>query len=63
MRVSLEPRLLDQYGIALDEVRQTIAASNALRPKGAVEDEQRRWQVQASDQLAKAADYLSLIHI
>ncbi|MGQ7958183.1 multidrug efflux RND transporter permease subunit [Pseudomonas sp. SP16.1] len=61
VRVALEPRLLDQYGIALDEVRQTIAASNALRPKGAVEDAQRRWQVQASDQLAKAADYLPMI--
>ncbi|HBZ94635.1 MAG TPA: acriflavine resistance protein B, partial [Pseudomonas sp.] len=61
VRVALEPRLLDQYGIALDEVRQAIAASNALKPKGAVEDPQRRWQVQASDQLAKAADYMPMI--
>ena len=61
VRVALEPRLLDQYGIALDEVRQRIAAANAKRPKGAVEDEQRHWQVQASDQLQSAADYLPLI--
>ena len=61
VRVALEPRLLDQYGIALDEVRQAIAASNALKPKGAVEDPQRRWQVQASDQLARAADYMPMI--
>ena len=61
VRVALEPRLLDQYGIALDEVRQSISAANAKRPKGAVEDGERHWQVQASDQLEKAADYLPLI--
>ncbi|MVW75920.1 multidrug efflux RND transporter permease subunit [Pseudomonas xionganensis] len=61
VRVALEPRLLDQYGIALDEVRQRIAAANIKRPKGAVEDGQRHWQVQASDQLESAADYLPLI--
>lgn len=61
VRVALEPRLLDHYGIALDDVRQAIAQSNALRPKGAVEDDQRRWQVQASDQLEKAADYVPMI--
>ncbi|MGE8296610.1 MAG: multidrug efflux RND transporter permease subunit [Pseudomonas sp.] len=61
VRVALEPRLLDQYGIALDEVRQAISASNALKPKGALEDPERRWQVQASDQLAKAADYIPMI--
>jgi multidrug efflux pump len=61
VRVALEPRLLDQYGIALDEVRQSIAAANAKRPKGAVEQGARHWQVQASDQLEKAADYEPLI--
>lgn len=61
VRVALEPRLLDHYGIALDEVRQRITAANAKRPKGAVEDAERHWQVQASDQLDKAADYLPMI--
>ncbi|WPC03189.1 multidrug efflux RND transporter permease subunit [Pseudomonas benzenivorans] len=61
VRVALEPRLLDQYGIALDEVRQAIAAANVQRPKGAVEDAERHWQVQASDQLERAADYLPLL--
>ncbi|MBU1332640.1 MAG: multidrug efflux RND transporter permease subunit [Gammaproteobacteria bacterium] len=61
VRVALEPRLLDQYGIALDEVRQAIAAANAKRPKGAVETAGRHWQVQASDQLEKAADYQPMI--
>lgn len=61
VRVALEPRLLDHYGIALDEVRQRITEANAKRPKGAVEDAERHWQVQASDQLEKAADYLPMI--
>jgi multidrug efflux pump len=61
VRVALEPRLLDQYGIALDEVRQAITSANVRRPKGAVEDEQRHWQVQASDQLSQAAEYEPLI--
>ena len=61
VRVALEPRLLDHYGIALDEVRQSITEANAKRPKGAVEDADRHWQVQASDQLDKAADYLPMI--
>ncbi|MGV8842621.1 MAG: efflux RND transporter permease subunit [Pseudomonas sp.] len=61
VRVALEPRLLDQYGIALDEVRQSIAAANANRPKGALEQGARHWQVQASDQLEKAADYEPMI--
>ncbi|MDH1263722.1 multidrug efflux RND transporter permease subunit [Pseudomonas sp. GD03944] len=61
VRVALEPRLLDHYGIALDDVRQAITEANAKRPKGAVEDADRHWQVQASDQLAKAADYVPMI--
>lgn len=61
VRVALEPRLLDHYGIALDEVREAISQANLDRPKGAVEDSTRHWQIQANDQLAKAADYRPLI--
>ena len=32
-----------------------------LRPKGLVEDGERAWQIQASDQLTRAADYQALI--
>jgi len=61
VRVELEPRLLDQYGVALDEVRATISAANQDRPKGDVADADRHWQIQANDQLRKAAEYESLI--
>jgi len=61
VRIELEPQLLNQYGVALDDVRNTIADANVRRPKGSVEDDQRLWQVQANDQLEKAKDYESLI--
>lgn len=61
VRIELEPQLLNQYGVALDDVRNTIANANVRRPKGSVEDDQRMWQVQANDQLEKAKDYEPLI--
>ncbi|WP_338498633.1 efflux RND transporter permease subunit [Pseudomonas sp. WP18] len=61
VRIELEPKSLDQYGVALDDVRTAIANSNVRRPKGSVEDDRRMWQVQANDQLEKAKDYETLI--
>ena len=61
VRVELEPKLLDQYGVSLDEVRTTISGSNVRRPKGFVESAEHNWQVQANDQLEKAKDYEPLI--
>ncbi|UVM74890.1 efflux RND transporter permease subunit [Pseudomonas alvandae] len=61
VRIELEPQLLNQYGVALDDVRTAIANSNVRRPKGSVEDDKRMWQVQANDQLEKAKDYETLV--
>lgn len=61
VRIELEPKALDQYGVSLDEVRDTIANANVRRPKGSVEDGQRNWQIQANDQLEKAKDYEPLL--
>lgn len=61
VRVQLNPHALAQYGIALDEVRRAIANANSVRPRGAVELGERQWQVQMSDQLRKAEEYLPLI--
>ncbi|MCK1789234.1 efflux RND transporter permease subunit [Pseudomonas violetae] len=61
VRIELEPQALNQYGVALDDVRTAIANANVRRPKGSVEDGERMWQVQANDQLEKAKDYESLI--
>ena len=61
VRIELEPQLLNQYGVSLDDVRNTIANANVRRPKGAVSDGERNWQIQANDQLEKAKDYEPLI--
>ena len=61
VRIELEPKALEQYGVALDEVRNTITNSNQLRPKGSLEDGERNWQIQANDQLEKAKDYEPLL--
>ncbi|POA26258.1 MULTISPECIES: efflux RND transporter permease subunit [unclassified Pseudomonas] len=61
VRIELEPQALNQYGVALDDVRKTIAGANVRRPKGSVEDGERLWQIQANDQLEKAKEYESLI--
>ena len=61
VRVELQPNALTQYGLSLDDVRQAISNANLLRPKGIVENDQRSWQIQASDQLTRAADYRPLV--
>ncbi len=61
VRVELQPQLLDQYGVSLDDVRSVIADANVRRPKGFVEDAEHSWQIQANDQLEKAEDYAPLV--
>ncbi|HET6491664.1 MAG TPA: efflux RND transporter permease subunit, partial [Burkholderiales bacterium] len=61
VRVELNPTALNKYGIGLDEVRAALAAANANRPKGSVEDGERHWQIYADDQAKKAEQYIPLI--
>ena len=61
VRVELNPTTLNKYGISFSEVRAAIAANNANRPKGSVEDGEKSWQIYANDQAKKAADYLPVI--
>ncbi|TYO77032.1 MMPL family transporter [Pseudomonas sp. CK-NBRI-02] len=61
VRISVEPQLLNQYGLSLDEVRTAVANANQRRPMGFVEDAERNWQVRANDQLETAKDYEPLV--
>ncbi|HET7098314.1 MAG TPA: multidrug efflux RND transporter permease subunit [Casimicrobiaceae bacterium] len=61
VRVELNPQALNKYGIAIEDVRTVLAAANANRPKGLVEDGERYWQIYANDQAKTAAEYLPLI--
>ncbi len=61
VRVELNPESLNKYGVALEGVRAALAAANANRPKGAVEEGDRHWQIYANDQAKTAGEYLPLI--
>jgi multidrug efflux pump len=61
VRAELNPKALAAYGIGLSEVRTALAAANANRPKGLVEDGDRQWWIYANDQARRAAEYLPLI--
>jgi multidrug efflux pump len=61
VRVELDPPTLNRMGIGVEDVRAAIVTTNANRPKGAVEDENRHWQLLANDQAKTAADYVPVI--
>ncbi len=61
VRVQLNPGALAHHGISLDDVRNAISSANALRPMGALENDERRWAVRLSEPLRHASDYLPLI--
>jgi multidrug efflux pump len=61
VRAELNPTVLNAYGIPLSDVRSALAAANANRPKGLVEQGERAWWIYANDQAKTAAEYLPLI--
>jgi len=61
VRVELNPLALDKYGIGLETVRSALSATNVNRPKGHLADDARASEIQANDQLFKAAQYAPLI--
>jgi len=61
VRAELNPAALNAYGIALSDVRTALAAANANRPKGLVEDGEKVWWIYANDQAREAAEYLPLV--
>ena len=61
VRIELNPTALNKYGIGSADVRTAVAATNANRPKGILEDGDRNWQIYANDQAKTAAEYMPLI--
>jgi len=69
VRVELLPFALNRYGVSMEDVRAALQASNANRPKGALEDNAdgkgQRLQIYSGANTAtgglKAADYLGLV--
>jgi len=61
VRIALDPNRLAANGIALEDIRVAVTATNANRPKGLLDDGSRTWQIIANDQARSAADYAPLI--
>src|SRR5271169_1826896 len=61
VRVELNPTQLNDAGISLEQVRATLSAANANRPKGELANDTTAWSLSASDQLLKAKYYRPLI--
>jgi len=61
VRVELNPTQLNALGVGFEDVRTAIANTNANRPKGTIEDGDRRWQIGANDQARKAYEYMPII--
>jgi multidrug efflux pump len=61
VRVSMNMPALTRANLTMEDVRTAIVAANVNRPKGLIEDDDRRWQVLASDQMDKAEEYKNVI--
>ncbi len=61
VRVDVNPALLNAQGLALEDVRLAIAASNLNLPKGELANSTTTWSLDTTDQLKGAADYQPLI--
>ena len=61
VRVEVNPTLLNNCGLSLEDVRAVLAAANANRPKGELADGNRAWTLTTTDQLLKAREYAPLV--
>src|SRR5262249_47079934 len=61
VRVELNPTALNKYAVSLDTVRTALQNTNANRPKGFVEQDDKHWQIYTNDQARDASQYRDLI--
>lgn len=61
VRVDVDPLMANQYGVSLEQIRTSIANTNAHLPKGLIESQTKRWQIEVNDTGQVAADFNPLI--
>ena len=61
VRVELNPTVVNNLGLPLDDIRTALGAANANRPKGDLSSGNRTWALASTDQLYKASEYKPLI--
>ncbi len=61
VRIELNPTILNQLNIGLEDVRASLGTSNANRPKGSMDADGNHWTLDTTDQLVTAEEYRPLI--
>ncbi len=61
VRIDVNPTILNQYNLGLEDIRSALGAANANRPKGMIEEGNMRWTLNTTDQLMTAAEYQPLL--
>jgi multidrug efflux pump len=61
VRVEVNPMALNAYGQGFEHLRSMLNLANVNQPKGRMHDEQRVWDISATDQLSKADQYGPLV--
>jgi multidrug efflux pump len=61
VRVEANPRVLNAFGLGLEDLRTFLGSANANRPKGQLGAGWRSWSIASTDQLYKANEYRPLV--
>ena len=61
VRVRANLQALAAYGLAIDDLRTTIANANSNGPKGSFDGKHRSYTIESNDQLTEAADYKKIV--
>ncbi len=61
VRVEVNPTVLNQYRIGLEDLRAAIGSANANRPKGMLDEGGVHWTFNTNDQLMKGIEYEPLL--
>jgi hydrophobe/amphiphile efflux-1 (HAE1) family protein len=61
VRVEVNPTILNNLGLGLEDVRTALSNANANRPKGEISDDKQSISLETTDQLLKADQYRTLL--
>jgi multidrug efflux pump len=61
VRIEVNPTVMNQLNIGLEDVRAMLGTSNANRPKGVIEEDGVQWALNTTDQLMTADEYRPLL--
>lgn len=61
VRIQVNPMALSAYGLTLENVRNSVVASNVNTPKGNFDGKYQAYTINANDQLLTSSDYKPLI--